>query len=213
MNIIDIFLHLDVHLQALIESLGQPVVYALLFLIIFLETGIVFFPFLPGDSLLFAIGAIAATGALDIWIVLALLLVAAIVGDSVNYSIGANIGLKVLTKSPFFKKEHYEKAQAFYHKHGKKTIILARFMPIIRTFAPFAAGVTKMDYKTFLTYNVIGAIFWVLIFLLSGFFFGSLPFVKHNIEYVLLAVIIISVLPAVYEFLKQKRSSSEKKKE
>ncbi|HUF39293.1 MAG TPA: DedA family protein [Anaerolineales bacterium] len=205
-NLIDIFVNLDEHLTAVIIRFGGWT-YLILFLVIFAETGLVVTPFLPGDSLLFAVGAIAAGGVLRIEWIIVLLLAAAILGDSVNYAIGQYVGPRVFTDQVrFLKKEHLEKTQAFYEKHGGKTIILARFIPIIRTFAPFVAGVGAMSYSRFFMFNVVGALIWVPLFSLAGYFFGNLPFVQHNFELVILAIIFLSVLPAVYEFFKERRA-------
>ena len=207
-TLIDLFIHLDEHLSNIILQFGGWT-YLILFLVIFAETGLVITPFLPGDSLLFAVGAFAANGVLNVWLIIVLLLAAAILGDSVNYSIGHYIGPRVFTDNMrFLKKEHLEKTQAFYEKHGGKTIILARFVPIIRTFAPFVAGVGVMDYRRFITFNVVGALIWVPLFTLAGYFFGNLPFVQKNFEYVILVIIGLSVLPAVYEFIKDRRVSA-----
>jgi membrane-associated protein len=205
-TLLDLFIHLDEHLNSIILRFGGWT-YLVLFLVIFAETGLVVTPFLPGDSLLFAVGAIAANGVLRIdWIIL-LLLAAAILGDSVNYTIGHYFGPRVFSsRIRFLKKEHLEKTQAFYDKHGGKTIILARFIPIIRTFAPFVAGIGAMNYSRFLLFNVIGALLWVPLFSLAGYFFGNLPFVQENFEYVILAIIGLSVVPAVIEFIKERRA-------
>jgi membrane-associated protein len=205
---IDIFLHLDEHLATLIVQFGAWT-YILLFGIIFAETGLVVTPFLPGDSLLFASGALAAaTGALNPVLLIIALTLAAIIGDSVNYSIGHSFGPRVFTeKIRFLKKEHLDKTHAFYEKHGGKTIILARFIPIIRTFAPFVGGVGAMTYSKFILFNVTGALLWVPLFTLMGYFFGNLPFVKEHFEWVVIAIIFISVLPAVFEYLKARRES------
>lgn len=212
-TLIDLFIHLDEHLSTIILQFGGWT-YLILFLVIFAETGLVVTPFLPGDSLLFAVGAFAATGVLNIGWIIVLLLAAAIIGDSVNYSIGHFIGPRVFTDNiRFLKREHLEKTQAFYEKHGGKTIILARFIPIVRTFAPFVAGVGVMEYRRFILFNVIGAAIWVPLFSLLGYFFGNLPFVRHNFEYVILAIIVISVLPAVYEYLKDRREMAAKRME
>jgi len=207
---IDIFLHLDEHLATLITQFG-PWTYVLLFGIIFAETGLVVTPFLPGDSLLFAAGALASTtGTLNPVILIITLTLAAIIGDSVNYSIGHYLGPRVFTeKVQFLKKEHLEKTHAFYEKYGGKTIILARFIPIIRTFAPFVAGVGAMTYGKFILFNVVGALLWVPLFTLLGFFFGNLPFVEKNFELVVIAIIVISVLPAVFEYFKARRESKQ----
>ncbi len=205
-TLLDVFLNLDVYLGNIIELFG-PWTYIVLFLIIFAETGLVVTPFLPGDSLLFAAGALAAaTGTLNVYLLILVLLVAAIVGDSVNYSIGNYIGPRVFSeKVRFLKKEYLDRTHEFYEKHGGKTIILARFIPIIRTFAPFVAGVGSMTYGKFIVFNVVGAFLWVPLFTLGGFFFGNLPFVEKNFEFVVLAIIFISVLPAIFEFIKERR--------
>jgi membrane-associated protein len=203
-NILDFFLHLDKNLALIIQSYGT-FAYVLLFIIIFCETGLVIMPFLPGDSLLFAAGALASNGMLNIVFLFIILIAAAIIGDSINYFIGNLIGVKVFKeKSKLFKKEYLTKAQTFYEKYGGKTIIIARFIPIIRTFAPFVAGIGKMKYKKFLIYNVIGGVLWVSLFLLAGYFFGSLPFVKNNFSLVIIIVIVISIIPAIIEYLRCK---------
>jgi membrane-associated protein len=205
-NLVDLFIHLDEHLNTIILRFGGWT-YLILFLVIFAETGFVVTPFLPGDSLLFAVGAIAANGVLRIEWIVVVLLAAAILGDSVNYAIGHFIGPRVFTdKVRFLKKEHLEKTQAFYEKHGGKTIILARFIPIIRTFAPFVAGIGAMSYPRFILFNVVGAMLWVPLFSLAGYFFGNLPFVQENFEYVILVIIGLSVLPAVWEYFKERRA-------
>ena len=192
----------DASLNVIIENYGFWT-YLILFTIIFCETGLVVTPFLPGDSLLFAAGAFAALGSLDIKLLLILLIVAAIVGDTVNYWIGHYIGPRAFSGNiRFLKKEYLDRTHAFYEKHGGKTIILARFIPIIRTFAPFVAGVGTMSYGHFIAYNIIGAIVWVTLFSLAGYFFGNIPTVKQNFTLVILAIIVISVLPMVTEFLK-----------
>jgi membrane-associated protein len=205
-DFIDILLHLDKHLAGIIQQYGVWT-YLILFLIIFCETGLVVTPILPGDSLLFATGAFAATGALDLVTILILLTVAAILGDTVNYWIGSYIGPKAFQyeKSRLFKKEYLIRTHEFYEKHGGKTIIIARFMPIIRTFAPFVAGIGKMTYSKFLMYNVSGGILWIGLFVLGGYFFGNIPFVKKNFTLVILAIIILSILPGVIEFIRHKR--------
>jgi membrane-associated protein len=207
---IDFVLHLDVHLAEIIGRYGVHT-YSILFLIIFLETGLVITPFLPGDSLLFAAGSFAGLGALSLWPLFFVCLTAAILGDTVNYAIGAYLGPKVFQyqKSRFFNPDHLRKTHEFYERYGGKTIIIARFIPIIRTFAPFVAGVGKMTYWTFISYNVIGGLLWVSICVFAGYYFGNLPFVKKNFSLVILAIIVISVLPAVYEFLKHR---AEKKR-
>jgi membrane-associated protein len=198
-TIIDLFVHVDRHLLDLAMAYGAWV-YAILFLIIFLETGVVVTPFLPGDSLLFATGALAAAGVLDIVQVLSVLTAAAILGDNMNYAIGRAIGPRVFTqRSRIFKHEHLLRTQRFYEKHGGKTVVLARFVPILRTFAPFIAGVGRMRYPRFLAYDVGGGILWVWGFGLLGYFFGNQPIVKENFGLAILAVIIISILPIVIE--------------
>ncbi|HEY6549260.1 MAG TPA: DedA family protein [Vicinamibacteria bacterium] len=202
---VDFFLHLDRHLAEVITQYGVWT-YALLFVIVFLETGLVVTPFLPGDSLLFAAGAFAALGALDLWPLFLLLVVAAILGDTVNYAIGHYLGPKVFhyEKSRFFNPDHLRKTHTFYERYGGKTIIIARFIPIVRTFAPFVAGIGAMNYRRFLAYNVAGGLLWVLVCLFAGYFFGNLPFVKKNFSLVILAIIVISVLPAVVEYLRHR---------
>ena len=201
---IDFFMHLDKNLALIIQSYGT-FTYIILFLIIFCETGLVIAPFLPGDSLLFAAGALAASGMLNVVFLFILFSLAAIIGDSVNYLIGNLIGPRIFhEKSRFLKKEYLTKTQNFYEKHGGKTIIIARFIPMIRTFAPFVAGIGKMKYKKFIAYNIIGGILWVSIFLFTGYFFGTLPFVKNNFSLVIIAIIIISIIPAIFEYLRCK---------
>ena len=201
--LIDLFLHLDEHLANIINQYGVWT-YAILFLIIFMETGFVVTPFLPGDSLLFAAGTFAALGSLNVWLLLILLMVAAIVGDTVNYWIGHYLGDRAYNIK-WIKREYLDRTHAFFEKHGGKTIFLARFVPIVRTFAPFVAGMGKMSYGYFLSYNVFGGIVWVLLFTLLGFFFGNIPFVKANFELVIIAIILISIVPAVWEALKARR--------
>jgi membrane-associated protein len=201
---VDLFLHLDDHLFDIVSQYGFWT-YLLIFVIIFCETGLVVTPFLPGDSLLFAAGAIAATGAINIWVLAGLLIVAAILGDTANYWIGQYIGPRAFSGSvPFLKKEYLDRTHAFFERYGGKTIIIARFVPIVRTFAPFVAGVGSMTYARFLSYNVIGGVLWVVLFLFGGFFFGNLPIVKENFSIVVIAIILISVLPAVYEFVRER---------
>jgi membrane-associated protein len=203
---IDFFLHLDQHLSQVISQYGTWT-HLILFLIVFCETGLVVTPFLPGDSLLFAAGTFAALGALDLWLVMGLLIVAAIVGDTVNYWIGSYVGPKAFSgNSRFLKQEYLDRTHAFYEKHGGKTIILARFVPIVRTFAPFVAGVGAMSYPKFLTYNVVGAVLWVVLLVPAGYFFGNIPTVRENFTLVILAIIAISVLPMVIETLRARRS-------
>ena len=209
MNFVDLFLHLDKYLSVVIEDFGLWT-YLLLFLVIFMETGFVVTPFLPGDSLLFAAGTFAAIGSLNVAGLLLLLSLAAILGDTVNYWIGHFVGPRVFhEKIRFVKREHLERTHEFYEKHGGKTIVLARFIPIIRTFAPFVAGVGSMTYGRFLMYNVVGGIVWVWLFTLLGFFFGNLQVVKENFALVILAIIAISLLPALFEILKARLKSTE----
>ena len=208
---VDFFLHLDQHLAEVIQQYGRTT-YLLLFLIVFLETGLVVTPILPGDSLLFAAGAFAALGHLSLWPLFFLLCVAAILGDTVNYAIGARIGPKVFhyPKSRFFNPEHLKKTHAFYEKYGGKTIIIARFVPIVRTFAPFVAGVGQMSYRQFIGYNVIGGVLWVSICVFAGYFFGNLPFVKKNFSVVVIVIVLISLLPAVIEYLRHRAEAKRK---
>jgi membrane-associated protein len=212
--IIDLFLHLDEHLSVVIAQYGTGT-YLLLFLIIFMETGFVVTPFLPGDSLLFAAGTFAspALGSpLNIVVLYLLLCTAAVLGDTVNYWIGHFIGPRAFSmNNRFLKKEYLERTEAFYEKHGGKTIVLARFIPIIRTFAPFVAGVGKMSYWHFISYNVIGGVAWVTLFCLGGYFFGNLPIVKDNFSIVVVTIIMISVIPMAFEVVKgrMKRPSQE----
>ena len=198
---IDFVLHLDAHLIELVRDYGGWT-YAILFLIIFCETGLVVTPILPGDSLLFAVGTIAATGALDPLAVSVLLAIAAILGDTVNYAAGYWIGPRIFSRedSWLLNKQHLERTHRFYEKYGGKTIIFARFIPIIRTFAPFVAGIGKMSYSRFIAYNVVGGIVWIAAFVYAGYFFGNIPIVKDNFSLVILAIIVISVMPAVIEF-------------
>lgn len=208
LKFIDIFLHLDKHLGLVIQDYGVWT-YVILGVIIFCETGLVVTPFLPGDSLLFAAGAFAGRGYLDIKLLIAVLFVCAVVGDAVNYRIGKMLGMKVFEKkdSRIFKREYLEHTQKFYAKYGAKTIVIARFVPIVRTFAPFLAGIGNMSYATFATYNVAGAAIWVFSLTLAGYFFSEIPFVKNNFSVVILAIIIISVLPAVIEILRARREA------
>jgi membrane-associated protein len=211
-TLLNMFLHLDEVLGDVIRQYGT-LTYAFLFLVIFLETGLVVTPFLPGDSLLFAAGALAATTDLDPLILFALLAPAAILGDAVNYTIGHTIGERAFDGSiKFLKKDYLDKTHAFYEKHGNKTIVLARFVPIVRTFAPFVAGVGKMTYTHFATYNVIGGALWVAIFIFAGYFFGEIPFVKENFEFVVIAIILVSILPGIYEWWKAHQEAQNAKK-
>ncbi len=211
--VVDLFLHLDEHLSVVIRNYGT-LTYALLFTVIFIETGLVITPFLPGDSLLFAAGTFAALGDLNIVFLMLLLFVAAVLGDTVNYWIGHKLGLRIFdTQNRWLKKvlkrEYLEKTQAFYAKHGGKTIVLARFVPIVRTFAPFVAGVGTMRYGRFITYNVLGGFLWTFGFSLLGYFFGNIPFVKANFEYVILGIIFVSVLPMFIEYMRGRSHSSQ----
>jgi len=206
-SLLDLFLHLDQHLNVIIREYGLWT-YLLLFLIIFCETGLVVTPILPGDSLLFAAGAFAALGALDPLWLLALLAIAAVAGDTVNYWIGKWVGPRVFQqeKIRFLKKEYLIRTHEFYERHGGKTIIIARFIPIIRTFAPFVAGIGEMTYIRFISYNIIGGIAWIALFILGGYFFGNLPLVKKNFTLVIMAIILISVMPGIIEFLRQRKA-------
>jgi len=223
--IIDLFLHIDKNLAMVIENFGVWS-YVIMWVVIFVETGLVIMPFLPGDSLLFAAGALSASlNAFNIWYLWILMVIAAFVGDTVNYSIGYYLGDKIYNKSQvpknnfqtssklqitniikkFIKQEHIDKAQAFYEKYGGKAIVLARFVPIVRTFAPFVAGVSKMNYGKFISYNFVGGLAWVTAFLMAGFFFGNIPIVKDNFHYVAVGIILVSVVPMVMEMRKEKR--------
>ncbi|GAA5012321.1 DedA family protein [Acinetobacter puyangensis] len=204
MYLIDFILHVDQHLVEFVTNYGTWI-YVILFLIIFVETGLVVMPFLPGDSLLFAAGALAATGAMNPWMLIVLLFVAAVLGDTLNYHIGKYIGPRVFEiESRWINKEYLYKTQAFFEKHGGKTIIFARFIPFARTFAPFIAGVSHMHYRYFLSYNIIGAACWVCSFILLGYLFGNIPAIKDNFTYVIFAIILISVLPALIAFVRER---------
>lgn len=204
-QVVDIFLHLDRHLADIIGNYGAWT-YGLLFLIVFCETGLVVTPFLPGDSLLFAAGTFAALGSLSPWFLFAVLSAAAILGDTVNYWIGKLVGPRAFTGTVrFLKQEHLRKTEAFYERHGRKTIILARFVPIVRTFAPFVAGIGSMNYTVFLAYNVIGGVAWVALCVFSGYFFGNIPAVKRNFSIVIIAIVLISTLPLLWEAWKARR--------
>lgn len=208
-TLIDFILHIEVHLDMLITQY-QTWTYLILFLIIFVETGLIVMPFLPGDSLLFAIGAFTARGAFDLWAIMGTLVLAAFLGDIINYSIGKYFGPKIFGKenSFWFNKKNLEKAHRFYEKYGAKTIILARFVPIVRTFAPFVAGIGEMNYRKYMIYNIVGAVLWVCSFTVLGFFFGNLPIIQKNFKLVILAIIIISVIPAVVEYVREKKKLS-----
>jgi membrane-associated protein len=203
-SLIDIFLHIDQYLDQIIKDYGVWT-YAILFLIIFMETGFVVTPFLPGDSLLFAAGTFAAGNepALNVWLLWAVVFIAAVLGDTINYWIGNKVGPKAFERDyRFLKKDYLDRTQDFYDKHGGKTIILARFVPIVRTFAPFVAGVGTMHYGRFLSFNLIGAFLWTAIFVFLGYFFGQIPFVQNNFELVVVLIILISVMPMVFEFVR-----------
>ncbi len=208
-EVIEIFLHLDRHLNGVISMYGGWT-YLILFLIIFCETGLVVTPVLPGDSLLFAAGSLAAIGPLDPWALFLLLSGAAILGDTVNYSIGRAIGPRVFQKgnSRIFKKEYLDKTRGFYEKYGGKTIILARFVPIVRTFAPFVAGVGVMSYMRFVAFNIAGGVVWIGLFVFGGYLFGGLPVVKQNFTAVILAIIFISIIPGMMEYMRHRRRAS-----
>ncbi len=215
-NLLDFFLHLDSHLFTMILDYGVWI-YAILFAFIFIETGLVVMPFLPGDSLLFAAGTFCAgvenemgkTAELNLWIILLSLTIAAVLGDSLNYYLGKTVGLKVLGWNIFGKQlvsqKHIDKTHDFYEKHGSKTIILARFVPIVRTFAPFVAGIGDMHFGKFVRFNIVGALGWVLLLVLVGYFFGNLEFVKNNFELVILGIVVLSLVPVFIEFVKGKR--------
>jgi membrane-associated protein len=204
-TLIDFILHIDQHLQFIVTQYGIWI-YVILFVLIFCETGLVVTPFLPGDSLLFAAGGIAAVGKMNIHLMVVLLLAAAIIGDAINFSIGKKFGTHLFAnpQSRIFRQIYLQKTQEFYAKHGGKTIIIARFVPIVRTFAPFVAGMGHMHYGQFLRYNCIGAILWVVLFSYAGYFFGNLPFIKQNLSLILIIIIAISLLPAIIEMLRHK---------
>jgi membrane-associated protein len=205
-GLFDFIMHIDVHLTEIVSQY-HAWVYGIVFLIVFIETGVVIMPFLPGDSLLFASGALASLGALNLWVSLIVFFVAAVLGDSLNYEIGHKIG-KSIPENSFLgrmvNKERMQKAQDFFNKHGGKTIVIARFMPVIRTFIPFIAGASKMRYKYFVMYNVTGALLWVLVGVFSGYFFGNIPVVKNNFSTVIIAIIFVSILPAIIGILRSK---------
>jgi len=208
---IDFVLHLDNYLNLIIQNYGN-LTYVFLFLIIFVETGLVVAPFLPGDSLIFAAGAFAGQGALNIYLLFGLLAMAAILGDTVNYWIGYLFGEKIIAspKIKIVNRKHLEKTQAFFDKYGGKTIIIARFVPIVRTFAPFMAGVGRMNYPKFLSYNVIGGIFWTGLFSFGGYFFGNIRFVQENFSLVIIIIIALSIIPAIIEFIKASLARNKK---
>lgn len=208
LHLFDFIIHIDKHLAEIMQDYGT-LTYAILFLIVFCETGLVVTPFLPGDSLLFAAGALAPIGGLNVYLLSVLLFIAAVIGDTVNYAVGKYIGPKVFEKkdSRIFKKSYLEKTQSFYDKYGAKTIVIARFVPIVRTFAPFLAGVGEMNYSRFIAYNVFGAFIWVGIFVFAGYLFGEIPVVKNNFTLVIMAIIVLSILPAVIEILRARKES------
>lgn len=209
-QLIDLFLHLDKHLSDVIQDYGAWT-YLLLFAIVFCETGLVVTPILPGDSLLFAAGAFAASDSLNVWLVSGLLLVAAIGGDALNYSIGHYMGPRVLSRDGrFLKRTYLERTHRFFERYGGKTIVIARFVPIVRTFAPFMAGVGRMTYWRFASYNVIGAILWIVIFVGGGYAFGNIPFVKRNFTLVILAIIAVSVAPGVIEYWRSRGQKGQR---
>lgn len=203
-DLFSLFLHLDRHLAELAGQYGSWI-YGILFLIVFCETGLVVTPFLPGDSLLFAAGSLAAIGSMNIHLLFLLMATAAILGNTVNYTVGRLLGEKAFTPNArILKQDYLHRTHRFFERHGGKTIVITRFVPLVRTFAPFVAGVGAMTYSKFIVYNVVGGIAWVLIFTLLGYFFGNVPFVQHNFEYVIIAIVLISVLPAVWEFIAEK---------
>lgn len=205
MNLVNFILHIDTHLVQLLATYGT-LTYAIIFGIIFIETGLVLTPFLPGDSLLFATGAMAALGSFNIWIILPLMVLAAVVGDNSNYWIGHFFGEAMIANPKIpIKKEHIEKTKKFFDKYGVKTIILARFVPIVRTFTPFVAGVGRMNYRTFLPFDIAGGVAWVSLFILAGYFFGNIPSIKHNFSLVIIAIILVSVVPMIVEAVKHRR--------
>ena len=214
--VIDFILHIDVHLAELVAQYGMWV-YGILFLILFCETGLVVTPFLPGDSLLFVAGALAAlpTNDLNVHTMVALMIGAAILGDAVTYTIGRLFGEKLFSNpnSKIFRRSYLDKTHQFYEKHGGKTIILARFVPIVRTFAPFVAGMGHMSYRHFAAYNVIGALVWVLLFTYAGYLFGDLPIVQENLKLLIVAIIIVSILPGIIEIWRHKRAAARQQKQ
>jgi membrane-associated protein len=204
LQIIDFIVHVDVHLDEIIRQYGTWT-YAILFVIIFAETGLVVTPFLPGDSLLFAAGTFAARGSLDPAMLFFLLAMAAVLGDAVNYSVGRYLAPRAERGFRFIKKAHLDKTHAFYERHGGKTIIIARFMPIVRTFAPFVAGIGAMEYRRFAMFNVTGAILWIGLFVYAGYFFGNIPAVEHNFTLVIMAIVLLSILPGIIEYVRHRR--------
>ena len=205
-NLIDFVLHVDKYLGILIQNYGIGI-YLILFIVVFLETGLVLTPFLPGDSLIFIAGTYAANKALNLFILFLIFTFAAILGDTLNYWIGSYFGEKVFSRSRFFKQEYLDKTKEFYNKHGGKTIIMARFIPIVRTFAPFVAGIGKMNYYKFLFYNIIGGLLWILVFLFGGYYFGRIPLIKENLTIVTYIIIVLSILPLVWHLIKRKNKT------
>ena len=207
--LINIVMHLDSHLLALTQQYGMWI-YAILFLIIFSETGLVIFPFLPGDSLLFVAGALCGIGALDFSILVPLLILAAFMGDNTNYWTGRLIGknLVKIGNSRFFKHEHLDKTHAFYKKHGGKTIIFARFLPIVRTFAPFVAGIARMHYRQFMLFSATGSVAWITFFAIGGYFLGNIPVIKNNLTLMILVIVFISLVPAMLEYIRHRRAQN-----
>lgn len=210
MEIFSVILHLDEHLANIVNQFGL-LTYGLIFLIIFAETGLVVTPFLPGDSLLFAVGTLAAREILNIWVIYFSLLIAAVLGDTVNYWIGHKMGPRVFSRknSRIFNQAYLAKTEAFYERYGGKTIILARFLPILRTFAPFVAGVGKMNYRTFLTYNILGGFIWVTLFVWAGYLFGGIKLIKENFEFAVIGIIIMSVIPVIVEYIKHRKEGKK----
>ncbi|KEI95408.1 hypothetical protein N494_16650 [Clostridium botulinum A2B7 92] len=210
-NFINALLHLDKYLNVIIQNYGVWT-YALIFLIIFCETGLVITPFLPGDSILFATGAFAAAGSLKMLMLFVVFYLAAVIGDTVNYHIGQKVGTKILEKEDvkYINKEYLKKAHTFYKKHGSMAIVVGRFIPIIRTFVPFVAGIGEMSYSKFIIYNLLGGLLWVALFLGGGYLFGDLPFIKQHFSYILVAIIIISIIPGVIVFIREKRNGGKK---
>jgi membrane-associated protein len=209
--LLNVVMHLDAHLLVLTQQYGMWI-YALLFLIIFSETGLVIFPFLPGDSLLFVAGALCGIGALDIYLLLPLLVVAAFSGDNTNYWTGRLIGKRLLKfgNSRFLKQEHLDKTHVFYQKHGGKMIVFARFLPILRTFAPFVAGIARMHYRVFMSFSALGSLVWVTFFVIGGYFLGNIPVIKNNLTVMILAIVFISFAPALWEFISRQRMNSRR---
>ena len=205
MWLIDFILHIGDHLQELVKNYGNWI-YAILFAIVFCETGLVVLPFLPGDSMLFAAGAIAAVGDMNVFVLMGLLIIAAVLGDFVNFEIGKHFGQRLFANpsSKIFKKSYLQKTHDYYEKYGGRTIIIARFIPIVRTFAPFVGGMGKMNYAQFARYNVMGAVLWVTLFTLLGYFFGQLPFVKQHFSWIMIGIIVVSVVPMVVEIIRHR---------